>query len=611
MGSEIKGYSVLGKIAKGGMGEVYKAVHLGLGKEVILKKLAAKAPSSFYDRFKREATIMMDISHPNIVHMYDYFKDTGSSYIAMEYIAGYNLSEIVKKIGKLPIFMASYIALEIAKGLDYAHKKGVIHRDIKPGNVLISIEGNVKLTDFGIAFKTDSHTDDNMTKTGTVLGTPAYMSPEQIKSSKDVDVKSDLYSLGVLFYEMLSGKRPFANEFTIENLRVISKGKYDKISKYNKNVPDALIKIIKKLMHHDKSKRFKSALEFIEAINKFIKYSFPDTSIIQTTLASIVNDTYKDDDLYILNYPTSRLMGDWSIKIFIVLCIFFFLFNFIKLLIPDLFFLFLPSHSYGIVNFEVEKPKYPGLLEIYIVSDTTKKSYKIKSNNLLSTFLQRNKIFVSDLYSLHIYFNNTVYTKNITIKPYSIIRNNKIPLKIVAPPQDEINYFINVFDIETRKSIKNYRTYYRISGTEKWILLTESLTLENDYFYDFYTVSNGYNTAYLHKVEVSRFQHNLILNFSLTPKAALITINVPPIEFQLKINAFSLVYDDKNFTKTTNLRIKESIKTLYLRPGVYQFEFYNKKKNITLKKELKINTYNDINIQFSVDNEKDIFVIIK
>ncbi len=611
MGSEIKGYSVLGKIAKGGMGEVYKAVHLGLGKEVILKKLVAKAPSSFYDRFKREATIMMDISHPNIVHMYDYFKDTGSSYIAMEYIAGYNLSEIVKKIGKLPVFMASFIALEIAKGLDYAHKKGVIHRDIKPGNVLISIEGNIKLTDFGIAFKTDSHTDDNMTKTGTVLGTPAYMSPEQIKSSKDVDIKSDLYSLGVLFYEMLTGKRPFANEFTIENLRVISKGKYDGISKYNKNVPFELIKIITKLMHHDKSKRFKNALEFIEEINKFIKYSFPDTSIIQTALALIVNDKYKDEDLLILNYPASRRIGDWFIKICIALCIVICTFNFVKIIVPDLFFLFLPSDRYGIVNFDIEKPKYPGLLEIFIVSDVSKKIYTINSNELIYNLFQRNMFLVSDLYYMEVHFNNTVYTKNIVIKPYSIVRNNKIPLKIVAPPQDEITYFINVFDIESRKSLKNYRTYYRVSETEKWKLLTDVDILKNDHFYDFYTVSNGYNTAYLYKVEVSRFQHNLILNFSLAPKATLVTINVPPIEFKLKINGATLVYDDKNFTKTTNLTIKDSIKTLYLRPGIYQLEFYNKKKNVSLKKELKVNSYNDINIQFSVDNEKDIFVIIK
>ena len=192
--------------------------------------------------------------------MYDYFKEGGASYIAMEYISGYNLSEVVKRIGKLPLYLSVYIALEIARGLSYAHKKGIIHRDIKPGNVLISTEGDIKLTDFGIAFKTDSHVQDNMTKTGTVLGTPAYMSPEQIQSSKDVDIRSDLYSLGVLFYEMLAGKRPFSNEFTLDNLKKIKSGKYERVSKFAKGIPSPIKHLLNKLMHRDKQKRFQNQI---------------------------------------------------------------------------------------------------------------------------------------------------------------------------------------------------------------------------------------------------------------------------------------------------------------------------------------------------------------
>ena len=121
--TEIKGYTILGKIAKGGMGEVYKGIHNGLGKEVILKKLIAKAPQTFYERFKREATIMMEVSHPNVVHLFDYFQENNSSYIVMEYVSGYNLSEIIKKFGQVPVYLACYIAYEIAKGLECAHEK--------------------------------------------------------------------------------------------------------------------------------------------------------------------------------------------------------------------------------------------------------------------------------------------------------------------------------------------------------------------------------------------------------------------------------------------------------------------------------------------------------
>nr|HPO50652.1 serine/threonine-protein kinase [Spirochaetota bacterium] len=170
---EIKGYKILGKIAVGGMGEVFRGVHPALNKEVILKKLLPKAPDTFFERFKREAEFMMEVSHPNIAHIFDYFKEGNASYIVMEYISGYNLSEFIKKFGKLPVYLASYIACEIAKGLSYAHAKGIIHRDIKPGNALISLQGEIKLTDFGIAFKDakEEKEDDDITKSGTLLGT--------------------------------------------------------------------------------------------------------------------------------------------------------------------------------------------------------------------------------------------------------------------------------------------------------------------------------------------------------------------------------------------------------------------------------------------------------
>lgn len=602
MGSQIKGYTVLGKIAKGGMGEVFKAVHNGLDREVILKKLAAKAPSSFYERFKREATIMMDISHPNIVHMYDYFKETGSAYIAMEYIPGYNLSEIVKKIGKLPVFLAAYIALEIAKGLDYAHQKGVIHRDIKPGNVLISIDGDVKLTDFGIAFKTDDHGPDSMTKTGTVLGTPAYMSPEQIQSSKDVDARSDLYSLGILFYEMLTSKRPYSNEFSVENLRKISKGKHDSIRKYNSNVPDHLITIVKKLMNSDKSKRYNTVSELIEDLNKFIKSSFKDTVRIRTILSSIVNDKYSDEEILELNYPVIGFIRDWTIKLAAVFVSVYILLLFIKITFPDVFFIIFPSDRYSIVNFRDEKGSEVKKYELLLRNDN--KIIRVKRRSYIGKIIKRNMIIPSGKYYITIEDNNIVYNKEIILKPYNVKRINSADIKLEMPQPDRIKTLINVSDSENNSKLRNFRVFYRISGNEEQYRILSGAELENNRTYDFYAAASGYNPSYLNNIAVSGWRNNLILNFILTPQTARVAVEQAGIPLTVKINGDSKVFTDIDFTKTDNLKLRTKDKAFFLKPGTYKIEVYDKKHNVRIERDLRIINFNNLTVSFAVENDK-------
>ncbi|HOJ64414.1 MAG TPA: serine/threonine-protein kinase [Spirochaetota bacterium] len=270
----IKNYRIKDLIGRGGMGEVYLAVHPTLKRDIILKSLLIKDKES-QERFLREAQVMIDFRHENIVQVYDHFKEGRATYIAMEFVNGKDLNRIIRErekefgSGKIPVPLALFILYQAALGLHHAHIKGVIHRDIKPHNILISVNGDVKLTDFGIAAKKNEEKD--LTATGTIVGTPAYMSPEQFSGNRELTYQSDIYSLGVVFYEMITGIRPFKNEYSAEVLSAISNGRYDSPSKYVKNLPPIVKKIIKKTFNPDIKKRYKNLIPLLKLLKSYFK----------------------------------------------------------------------------------------------------------------------------------------------------------------------------------------------------------------------------------------------------------------------------------------------------------------------------------------------------
>jgi serine/threonine protein kinase len=280
-------YKIVSLVARGGMGAVYKAIHPTLKRYVILKRLTIRGSRDFTARFKREALIMMDFKNEHIVNVYDHFKEGSSYYIVSEFVDGLSLDKLIERASPLPNDVSLRIFLDCCRALQYAHERKVIHRDIKPANILISKKGEVKLVDFGIAAMADEE-EEGLTREGTTLGTPSYMAPEQFEDSKSVDSRADIYSLGVMLYEMVTAEKPYPGSFSADSIAKIQKGKHTSARKLNRMVSPLVNGIIKRCMHVKPKRRFQDLRAVIIKIVGFLKRNNP--GIIKQRLISFIRE---------------------------------------------------------------------------------------------------------------------------------------------------------------------------------------------------------------------------------------------------------------------------------------------------------------------------------
>jgi serine/threonine protein kinase/Flp pilus assembly protein TadD len=258
-------YTILEKIGQGGMGVVYKAHDTKLDRTVAIKFLPPHiaADSDERERFKVEAKAAASLNHPNIAHIYAIEEHNGNSLIVMEHIEGQELKEIISQ-NVLTVKDAVNIAVQIADGLNAAHSKNIIHRDIKSANIMLTDSYQAKIMDFGLA---KVHGVPQITKVGTTLGTVSYMSPEQTKG-EDVDQRSDIWSLGVIIYEMLTGILPFKGDYEQAVIYAILNENPKSPLEYNSDIPDHLIDIINKSLHKNPEKRYQNVIEMINALEE-------------------------------------------------------------------------------------------------------------------------------------------------------------------------------------------------------------------------------------------------------------------------------------------------------------------------------------------------------
>ncbi len=330
-------YRIVRKLGSGGMANVYLAEDQELGRRVAIKILNDRhaGDEQFVERFRREAKNAAGLSHPNIVSIYDRGEAEGTYYIAMEYLAGKSLKELILERGPAPVSVAVDYARQILAALRFAHRNGIVHRDIKPHNCLVDAEGHVKVTDFGIARAGASQ----MTEEGSIIGTAQYLSPEQARGTQ-VDQTSDLYSLGIVLYEMLTGTVPFTGDSPVEIAMKHLSATPPSLVVKRPDVPKTLDQVVLRALAKDPAARYQSADEMdadLERIGRGLGVSretqeaattvlrgaaFGDgapTTIVPAEAATLVRGRPPADDYFDYVEPArTRAIWPWLLAILLV-----------------------------------------------------------------------------------------------------------------------------------------------------------------------------------------------------------------------------------------------------------------------------------------------------
>jgi eukaryotic-like serine/threonine-protein kinase len=269
IGTKIENYRITSVLGEGGMGIVYKAFDLKLERYVAIKILSQKAVTNpqFVERFKREAKNQAQLSHPNIVPVYGFANDQNLLGFVMEYVNGETLEDRIERLGRFTLYDALQVMKQVLAGAEYAHSKGFVHRDLKPSNIIFTQDGIAKIMDFGIS--KSIYDNKNVTKSGVKIGTLLYMSPEQIKAYEPTP-QSDVYALGIIFYEMLTGKNPFDSNSDFQIMEAHLKKYPPRLSSLLRDFPEEVDRIIFNAIAKSTDKRYPDAQVFYEDVDQEI-----------------------------------------------------------------------------------------------------------------------------------------------------------------------------------------------------------------------------------------------------------------------------------------------------------------------------------------------------
>jgi len=306
-------YQVIEEIGIGGMGRVYKVQDTTIHEKIALKLLNPEIASEekTVARFRNELKLARQIAHRHVCHMYDLSEAEGMPFITMEYISGEDLKSLIRRVGQISVGKAVHIMEQVGQGLDEAHRLGVIHRDLKPQNIMIDMEGNAKITDFGIARSTKTK---GLTDTGVIIGTPEYMSPEQVEG-KEIDARTDIYSLGVILYELVTGRLPFEGDTPL-SVAIKHKIEEPKPPKdVNAQIPLELNRIILKCMAKGKKQRYQTTGELLEDFRRI-------TESVSTTERVIPERKTRLSKQITVTFDTKKILVPAIIGVAFILLVF-------------------------------------------------------------------------------------------------------------------------------------------------------------------------------------------------------------------------------------------------------------------------------------------------
>jgi predicted Ser/Thr protein kinase len=267
VGTSIGGCQVVERIGEGGMGVVYLGKHLTLDRSVAIKVLPRKMTTKFFrERFLAESRAAARLIHPNVVQIFDAGEERGNPYIIMEYVEGVTVKQLINTRKRLGLAFVIRVIGEAAQGLGAAHKLKMVHRDVKPENIMISFSGETKVMDFGLA--KDVGMQGDVTKAGMLMGTPYYMAPEQFKSDVDVDHRADIYALGVTLYHMLVGSPPFLGDSPYKIMNAHLNERYKPVREANPDVPPQLEAVLDKMLAKDRQKRYQAMQQVVRDLER-------------------------------------------------------------------------------------------------------------------------------------------------------------------------------------------------------------------------------------------------------------------------------------------------------------------------------------------------------
>ncbi|MBK7157105.1 MAG: serine/threonine protein kinase [Ignavibacteria bacterium] len=472
IGKTVSNYKIQSVIGSGGMGKVYLAKQFTIDREVAIKILdpSLSGNPQFRERFINEANALAKLSHPNIVSIYDFIEFEGNYCIVMEYVNGITLDAMIDKNGKIDMPFATDIICQVLDGLSYAHKKSIVHRDIKPSNIIVDNDNRVKILDFGIAKIVLSNS--NLTRTGMRMGSISYMSPEQILG-KELDLKTDIYSAGVTFYEILSGKLPYDtntdSDFIVQN-KIVNEILPD-IRSCNSSVTQNVAEAIYIATQKNPADRFESCEEFKACV--FGDKNFSNISKIQfesirseRNKTQYINTGSSDKTVFLPNQndikKSTFKISNKGIVIGIIL-----------IAIMSLAGVFFKSENLKILSFkivmEIKEIKHYQIIKLWIPENIIKQFLIKKSQNLINSWI--NDINNKDLDYNNYYADKVNYYKTGVVSLSKVIK-------------DKTDFFNKWDKIELRSEQFDF---FKISNDEFAVTFDKYFNVDN------YSTNKTYN----------------------------------------------------------------------------------------------------------------------